>query len=292
MELRRIFYGYRKDQFDYYIVQEEALVVNKIFRDYLAGHTLLEIAKELTAKEISYYKDKTQWTKNMVCRIIKNEHYCGDEEYPRIVDRETFDKAVKQKAEKGGVREKDTEEVAYLKSTTVCETCGKHFTRKSKYKVRERWLCSGGCPATTQYLDDPLLFSRIKTVMSAVRNQPYLIMPPKRESTYVPSKDVRLKERQIKYLITQPNPMFHPIMKLIYETVTDKFSEMELDPSAAVSDALYDLFSEYEPEDEQALDIPFMKKTVSAIIIQPDGNIRIRFVNGKEIGNEEVRDNG
>ena len=28
------------------------------------------------------------------------------------------------------------------------------------------------------------------------------------------------------------------------------------------------------------------------IIIQPDGNIRIRFVNGKEIGNEEVRDNG
>lgn len=292
MELRRIFYGYRKDQFDYYIVQEEALVVNKIFRDYLAGHTLLEIAKELTAKEISYYKDKTQWTKNMVCRIIENEHYCGDKEYPRIVDRETFDKAVKQKAEKGGTREKDTEEIAYLKATTICETCGKHFTRKSKYKVRERWLCLGGCPATTQYLDDPLLFSRIKTVMNAVRNQPYLIMLPKGESTYVPSKDIRLKERQIKYLITQPNPMFHPIMKLIYETVTDKFSEMELDPSAAVSDALYDLFSEYEPEDEQALDIPFMKKTVSAIIIQPDGNIRIRFVNGKEIGNEEVRDNG
>lgn len=292
MELRRIFYGYRKDQFDYYIVQEEALIVNKIFRDYLAGHTLLEIAKELTAKEISYYKDKTQWTKNMVCRIIENEHYCGDEEYPRIIDRETFDKAVKQKAEKGGAREKDTEEIAYLKATAICETCGKHFTRKSKYKVRERWLCSGGCPATTQYLDDPVLFSRIKMVINAVRNQPYLIMLPKRESTYVPSKDVRLKERQIKYLITQPNPMFHPIMKLIYETVTDKFSEMELDPSAAVSDALYDLFSEYVPEDEQALDIPFMKKTVSAIIIQPDGNIRIRFVNGKEIGNEEVCDNG
>ena len=129
-------------------------------------------------------------------------------------------------------------------------------------------------------------------VINAAINQPYLIMLPKGESTYVPSKDVRLKERQIKYLITQPNPMFHPIMKLIYETVTDKFSEMELDLSAAVSDALYDLFSEYEPEDEQALDIPFMKKTVSAIIIQPDGNIRIRFVNGKEIGNEEVCDNG
>ena len=91
MELRRIFYGYRKDQFDYYIVQGEALVVNKIFRDYLAGHTLLEIAKELTAKQISYYKDKTQWTKNMVCRIIENEHYCGDEEYPRIANNEKWE---------------------------------------------------------------------------------------------------------------------------------------------------------------------------------------------------------
>ena len=67
---------------------------------------------------------------------------------------------------------------------------------------------------------------------NAVRNQPYLIMLPKGESTYVPSKDVRLKEGQIKYLLTQPNPMFHPIMKLIYETVTDKFSETELDLSA------------------------------------------------------------
>ena len=128
--------------------------------------------------------------------------------------------------------------------------------------------------------------------MSAVRNQPYLIMLPKRESTYVPSKDVRLKERQIKYLITQPNPMFHPIMKMIYENVTDKFSEMVIDLSTSVSDELFDLFSKYKPRDEQVLDIPFMKKTVSAIIIQPDANIRIRFINGKEIGNEEVCDNG
>ena len=86
--------------------------------------------------------------------------------------------------------------------------------------------------------------------------------------------------------------MFHPIMKMIHENVTDKFSEMAIDPSTSVSDELFDLFSEYKPEDEQALDIPFMKKTVSAIIIQPDANIRIRFINGKEIGNEEVCDNG
>ena len=129
-------------------------------------------------------------------------------------------------------------------------------------------------------------------VMNAVRNQPYLVMLPREESRYVPSKDIRLKDRQIKFMLTEASPMFHPIMKMIHENVTDKFSEMSIDPSASVSDELFDLFSEYEPEDEQVLDIPFMKKTVSAIIIQPDANIRIRFINGKEIGNEEVCGNG
>ena len=292
MELRCIFYGYRKDQFKYYIVPEEAMIIQKIFRDYLNGHTLAQIAKELTINGVVYYKDKTQWTKNMVCRIIENEHYCGDEEYPRIVDGEIFDKAVKKKTEKGGAREKDTEEIVYLKSVTICDTCGKRFTRRSKYKVRERWLCMGECAVTTQYLDDSLLFSRIQMVMNAVRKQPYLVMPHQEKSAYVPSKDIRLRERQIKFMITQASPMFHPIMKLIYENVTDKFSQMKIDPSTSVSDELYDLFSKYEPEDEQVLDIPFMKKTVSAIIVQPDANIRIRFINGKEIGNEEVLGNG
>ena len=37
MELRRVLYGYRKDQFDYYIVQEDAAIVKRIFKEYLTG---------------------------------------------------------------------------------------------------------------------------------------------------------------------------------------------------------------------------------------------------------------
>ena len=40
------------------------------------------------------------------------------------------------------------------------------------------------------------------------------------------------------------------------------------------------------PVKKEGIDIEFLRQTISKIIVQADGNIRIRFVNGKEIGNE------
>ena len=94
MELRRVLYGYRKDQFDYYIVQEEAAIVKRIFKEYLSGESLSAIARRLTSECVVFFKDKTQWSKNAVCRILDNVHYTGDEDYPRIIDRDTYQRAL------------------------------------------------------------------------------------------------------------------------------------------------------------------------------------------------------
>ena len=48
MELRRILYGYKKEQFEYQIEPHEAEVVKGIFNDYVSGKTLLAIAEDLT----------------------------------------------------------------------------------------------------------------------------------------------------------------------------------------------------------------------------------------------------
>ena len=49
--------------------------------------------------------------------------------------------------------------------------------------------------------------------------------------------------------------------------------------------------SEY-PLKKDGLDIDFLKETVSKIFVQSDGSIKIRFVNGKVIGNnQEVKAN-
>lgn len=87
MELRTILYGYGKHQFDFFIVEEEAEIVRRIFNEYISGKTLLQIGKALTDEGVVYYRDRTHWSKQAVRRILENSHYVGDREYPTIVDR-------------------------------------------------------------------------------------------------------------------------------------------------------------------------------------------------------------
>ena len=87
MELRFVLYGYYKEQFIFRVVPEEAEIVQKIYRDYVKGSPLSEIAKELTNNGVPYYKDKTEWSKNTVRRILENTHYLGDDEYPAIISK-------------------------------------------------------------------------------------------------------------------------------------------------------------------------------------------------------------
>lgn len=107
MELRTILYGYQKNQFKFYPVIEEADIVKKIFDDYISGKTLLNIANDLTEKGVVYYKDKNTWHKSAIRRILENEHYCGDVDYPDIIDKETYKKANEIRLNKGGDREAD-----------------------------------------------------------------------------------------------------------------------------------------------------------------------------------------
>ena len=78
MELRTILFGYKKEQFAYFIEETEAQLVREIFTRYISGETLLQIANDFTVRQVTYYKGKNTWNKNAIRRIIENEHYCGD----------------------------------------------------------------------------------------------------------------------------------------------------------------------------------------------------------------------
>ncbi len=291
MELRMIFYGYRKEQFTYFADQNEAEIVERIFREYVGSKTLQKIANELTAEQIVYYKDKTVWNKNMVRRILENRHYIGDSEYPKIIDENVFKKAETLRLSKGGKREKDTKEIEFLKGSTICANCGKGFTRRSKYKTRERWLCSNGCPSTTEYLDDITFFSKILSVLKFVRDFPSKLMYESEPNVYEPTKDIIEKEKQIKDLMFREKPLFQPIKQLIFESQALKFSVMGFDMSKEKTLALCDYFTDYTG-DFKELDLDFIKTVVSKIIVEADGKIRIRFVNGQEISERQVTENG
>lgn len=85
----------------YALNASEAEAVRKIFADYISGKSLKTIAAEM---QIPYNTGKAVWNKNMVCRVIENTKYIGEDGFPKIISDEDFIRAAEIKAERNTYR--------------------------------------------------------------------------------------------------------------------------------------------------------------------------------------------
>lgn len=280
MGSRWILFGYRMECCKYLVVPSEAKTVVRIFEAYINGKTLKDIAEELTVEQIVYNEGKTVWNKNMIARIIENAHYAGDSIYPQIVNNETFQLAFNRKNALGGKREKDTAEIKYLKSVLYCAACGGRIRRIAKYtSIREKWSCEHNCKLS-KYFDDNTLFGDIQSLINSVIINPNLLDTGKIEYTYEPSIETTRKEKEIRYMLDQPNVQFKPIQKTIFDFIQSKFDCCVFD-SSVYTEPLKEYMKTQNLTDK--LNIKLLALTAEKIMINTDGSIIIHFINGKEI---------
>ena len=92
-----VLYGYKIVDKKYQIVEEEAVIIQKIFEDVLNGRTFKEICDELNSKGITHRGNK--FYLSFLSKIVQNEKYCGKVTtngelftniVPPIVDENTF----------------------------------------------------------------------------------------------------------------------------------------------------------------------------------------------------------
>lgn len=74
-------FGYRIKNGSAEIVPEEAEQIRKIYSAYIAGKPYIEAAK---CAGLSMTHASVKW-------LLQNRHYIGDEFYPAIIDRHTFE---------------------------------------------------------------------------------------------------------------------------------------------------------------------------------------------------------
>lgn len=98
---RSIPFGYCMVNGKYALNAPEADAIRKIFSDYIGGKSLKTIAAEM---QIPYNTGKMVWNKNMVCRVLENKKYIGENGYPQIIALEDFDLATRIKAERNTYR--------------------------------------------------------------------------------------------------------------------------------------------------------------------------------------------
>jgi hypothetical protein len=80
-------YGYRIENGKAVIDEEAAAKIKKLYEAYLAGASFQSAANE-AGIEVKHCGAK---------RMMANRHYLGDDFYPAIIDKDTFDKAEAEK---------------------------------------------------------------------------------------------------------------------------------------------------------------------------------------------------
>ena len=81
--MRHIPYGYRIENGRAVIDEEQAATVREFFQNYISGMALVPAAEKVGLK--LYH--------GSAGRMLRNKKYLGDDYYPAIVDKETFDRA-------------------------------------------------------------------------------------------------------------------------------------------------------------------------------------------------------
>lgn len=94
---RNIPFGYCVINGKHALNSSEAEAVRNIFNDYINGKSLKTIADEM---KIPYNLSKEVWNKNMVCRVLENTKYLGENGYPQIITAKDFNKAAQIKSER------------------------------------------------------------------------------------------------------------------------------------------------------------------------------------------------
>ena len=120
---------------------KEVYAVSTIFREYLNGSSLLQIAKLMESEKIRYTEDSDRWNKNMVKRIIENEKYLGTDKYPQIIDEETFKTANEKRVRKATTFNSICDDLQEIRKVTYCLECGEKLFRRTNGKGREYWNC-------------------------------------------------------------------------------------------------------------------------------------------------------
>lgn len=115
---RNIPFGYCMVNGKYALNVPEAEAVRTIFAEYIGGKSLTTIAAEM---KIPYNSGKDVWNINMVCRVLENTKYLGNDIFPRIISNEDFETAARIKSERNTYRKLTPQDIPRQFEITITE---------------------------------------------------------------------------------------------------------------------------------------------------------------------------
>jgi len=264
---RKLPFGYRIQAGQICIAENEAEVVQTIFKRYTESPSYDKLAVELNEQDVPYSPGK-RWNKNMVARILRDGRYLGGSIYPQIITTEVFQRAQSARPCVSGTI--DRPESKDIRVLARCGLCRQPLRRERK----DNWHCPNCKDPFTKVKDESLITS-VAWQLQRLRGQPDTIV-----------------------LSSTPEAESEPI-----QVAQDKFAhemdKSEFDEEAAKSAALALASAKFDTLDSQdyetmrirytldhaeqtdGLDVKLLRQITKAVLIHPNGAVSLQLKNGQ-----------
>ena len=262
----------------------ESQAVKDIFKLYLDGKSMSEIARQMSISQISYNGITFDWNKNMVKRILENEKYLGKDGYPVLIDSETFYRANARKKSKATSVNEISEELKIIRNLSYCTECGHRLSRFGGNTQTDKWDCRNPeCSRFNYRLTDNMIKDILLHILNAVIANPDLLDTDSEISGYTPSIKVKCQQNELNRLMDNPQIDSEKVKTEILRLAELKYDCCVYNDSPQKTEYLKELIS--GREQLNTLDIDLLKSCVSRILIGHFYTIEIEFINGITIKN-------
>ena len=281
---RNIPFGYTMQKGE--IIAEPTVnqAVKDIFKLYLDGKSMSEIARQMSISQISYNGITFDWNKNMVKRILENEKYLGKDGYPALIDNETFNRANARKKSRATSVNEISEELQIIRSLTYCKECGHRLSRIGGNTQTDKWDCRNPeCSRFNYRLTDNMIKDILLHILNAVIANPDLLDTDSEISGYTPSIKVKCQQNELNRLMDNPQIDSEKVKTEILRLAELKYDCCTYDESPQKTEYLKELLS--DREQLNIIDYDLLKSCVSRILIGHFYTIEIEFINGVTIKN-------
>ena len=281
---RNIPFGYTMQKGEIIAEPTESQAVKDIFKLYLDGNSMSEIARQMSISQISYNGITFDWNKNMVKRILENEKYLGKDVYPVLIDSETYYHANARKKSKATSVNEISEELKIIRSLTYCTECGHRLSRIGGNTQTDKWDCRNPeCSRFNYRLTDNMIKDILLHILNAVIANPDLLDTDSEISAYTTNIKVKCQQNEINRLMDNPEIDSEKVKTEILRLAELKYDCCTYDESPQKTEYLKELLS--DREQLNIIDYDLLKSCVSRILIGHFYTIEIEFINGVTIKN-------
>lgn len=284
MRNRMLPLGYRMENGEIVIDENEAEVVKYIFNDYCTGKSLKSLVNVLNERNAVFKENGAQWNKGRLYHILMDRRYIGEKSYPLIIDEDVFKKANGMKDSKSVSKRPISAEAEYLKEKVFCGICGSRYIRVIDNDKNARWVCADGCRLGRRPTDEKLI-AAIQVIMMRVEQKPELLLQTTPNAGYKRTLEIMRLTNEISRLNEQIAPSFNTGKTLLFQIAAKKFSECKEDKSVYTDYVLMQIKNAMERGD---VDVEFINNTVHKVLITGKNEYSVVFVNGATISNKEM----